>query len=109
MAVLGSLFAVSGSYDRLTNMGSFGNLIFYALNSFGLLYARKRLPTPVGHRMLPLWIPIIFLLATTAILLSVAVTGPREIIVAMIVLALGIPIYMGLRWRYRSTTLSLKR
>ncbi len=102
LAALGSLFAVFGSYDRLTNMSSFAYLLFYALNAFGLLYAGKRLPARAGHAGLPLWIPLIFLLATTAILLTVVVSGLREIIVALTVLGLGIPVYVGLRWRYWS-------
>jgi APA family basic amino acid/polyamine antiporter len=100
LAALGTLFAVFGSYDRLTNMSSFGYLVFYALNAFGLLYAGKRLPARAGHSRLPLWIPLAFLLGTTAILVTVAASGLREIIVALTVLAVGIPVYIGLRWRY---------
>jgi APA family basic amino acid/polyamine antiporter len=102
LAALGGLFAVFGSYDRLMNTSSFAYLLFYALNAFGLLYAGKRLPARAGHPRLPLWIPLIFLLATTAILLTDVVSGLLEIIVALIVLRLGIPVYVGLRWRYWS-------
>jgi hypothetical protein len=80
----------------------FAYLLFYALNAFGLLYAGKRLPARAGHPGLPLWIPLIYLLATTAILLAVIVSGLREIIVTLTVLGIGIPIYVGLRWRYWS-------
>jgi amino acid transporter len=103
MAVLGSLFAVFGSYDRLTNISSFGYLLFHALNAFGLLHARKRLPARAGHSGLPLWIPLAFLLGTTAILLTVVASGLREIIVALTVSAVGVPVYIGLRWRYLSS------
>ena len=103
MATFGILFAVFGSYDRLTNISSFGYLLFYALNAFGLLYARKRLPPRAGNSALPLWIPVAFLLGTTAILVIVVASGLREIIVALIVLAVGIPVYIGLRWRYWSS------
>jgi basic amino acid/polyamine antiporter, APA family len=102
LAALGSLFAVFGSYDRLTNMSSFAYLLFYALNAFGLLYAGKRLPARAGHPGLPLWIPLTLLLATTAILLTVVVSGLLEVIVALTVLGIGIPVYVGLRWRYWS-------
>jgi basic amino acid/polyamine antiporter, APA family len=101
MATLGSLFAVFGSYDRLTNMSSFGYLLFYALNAFGLLFAGKGLPTPTGHPRLPRWIPITFLIATTVTLAAVLVHGLGEITVALAVLALGLPAYFGLRWRPR--------
>jgi len=47
LAVLGTLFAVFGSCDRLKNMSNFGYLLFYA-----------------GHSELPRWIPLTFLLAT---------------------------------------------
>jgi ABC-type branched-subunit amino acid transport system permease subunit len=97
------LFAVFGSYDRLTNISSFGYLLFYALNAFGLLYAGKRLPARAGHSGVPLWIPLAFLLGTTAILVTVVARGLREIIVALTILALGIPVYIGLRWRYWSS------
>ena len=100
MAALGTLFAVFGSYDRLTNVSSFGYLLFYALNAFGLLYARKRLPARPGHAGLPLWIPLAFLLGTTAVLVTVVASGLREIVVALTVLAVGIPVYIGLRWWY---------
>jgi amino acid transporter len=103
MAALGILCALFGSYDRLTNISSFGYLLFYALNAFGLLCARKRLPARAGHSGLPLWIPLAFLLATTAILVIVVASGLREIIVALTVLAVGIPVYIGLRWRYWSS------
>jgi APA family basic amino acid/polyamine antiporter len=103
LAALGTLFAILGSYDRLTNMSSFGYLLFYALNAFGLLYAGKRLPARVGHSGLPLWIPLGFLLGTAAILVTVAASGLREIFVALTVLAAGIPVYVGLRWRYSSS------
>ena len=99
MAVLGSLFAVFGSYDRLTNMTSFAYLVFYALNACGLLFAGKRLPPPAGHRPLPLWIPSTFLLATIGILATVVVRGLGEITMTLGVLALGLPVYIGLRWR----------
>jgi len=102
LAALGTLFAVFGSYDRLTNISSFGYLLFYALNAFGLLYARKRLPARAGYSGLPLWIPLVFLLGTTAIVLTVVVSGLREILVALTVLGLGIPVYIGLRWWYGS-------
>ena len=103
LAALGTLFAVFGSYDRLTNMSSFGYLLFYALNAFGLLYAGKRLPARAGDSRLRPWIPLVFLLGTTAILVTVAASGLREIFVALIVLAAGIPVYIGLRWRYWSS------
>ena len=48
-------------------------------------------------------IPVAFLLGTTAILVTVVASGLREIIVALIVLAVGIPVYIGLRWRYWSS------
>jgi APA family basic amino acid/polyamine antiporter len=102
LAALGTLFAVFGSYDRLSNISSFGYLLFYALNAFGLLYAGKRLPSRPGNSGLSLWIPLTFLLATTAILITVVMSGLREIIVALTVLAAGIPVYIGLRWRYWS-------
>ena len=103
MAALGSLFAVFGSYDRLTNISSFGYLLFYALNTFGLLYARKRLPARVGYAGLPVWIPLVFLLGTTAVLVAVLASGLREIIMALTVLAAGIPVYISVRWWYWSS------
>lgn len=99
LATLGSLFAVFGSYDRLTNISSFSYLLFYALNAFGLLFAGKRLPAPAGHRPLPVLIPITFLLATTGILVTVVVRGLGEVTMALAVLGFGLPVYLGLRWR----------
>jgi APA family basic amino acid/polyamine antiporter len=99
MAVLAALFAVFGTYDRLANMSSFGYLLFYALTTFGFLLARKRLPRPTVHRIIPTWVAAAFLVATTVILLFVVSSGSTEILVALIVLALGAPCYLALRWK----------
>jgi APA family basic amino acid/polyamine antiporter len=99
MAVLAALFAVFGTYDRLANMSSFGYLLFYALTTFGFLLARDRLPRPAVYRSVPTWIAAAFFVATTVILLFVVASGSAEILVALIVLALGAPFYLAFRWR----------
>ncbi len=37
VALVGALLAVVGSYDRLSSMATFGNLLFFALNAGGLI------------------------------------------------------------------------
>jgi len=70
-------------------------------DAFGLRMQANACPHGPDSPGLPLWIPLIFLLATTAILLTVVVSGLRR---SRGVDRLGsrIPVYVGLRWRYWS-------
>lgn len=99
MAGIAALFAMFGNYDRLTNMTSFGYILFYALTTYGYLRARRRWPARSGSRLVQLWIPRAFLAATAAILTVVIARGPQEIAFSIGLLGLGVPVYLFMRRR----------
>ena len=103
LAAVGSLLAVLGNYDRLTNMAVFGNLTFYALNAFGLLrwLYRGRPGAAARSRLAMAWIPFLFLTGTICLLAALIVRGAGETITAAAMILAGIPVYFLMRLRRR--------
>src|SRR5262249_10935328 len=99
MALLAAPFPAFGTHVRLANMSSFGYLLFYALTTLGFPVARERLRRPTVCRSVPTWIAATFSGSTTLILLFVISCGSAEILIALTVLALGVPCYLALRWK----------
>jgi APA family basic amino acid/polyamine antiporter len=103
LAVVGAALAVLGSYDRLTNMAAFGNVLFYALNAFGLLWWRRReserRSQRIGSRA---WIPAVFCAGMVALVIALVVRGNVEIIAAIALLIIGLPVYALMRGRRKA-------
>jgi len=97
-AALATVFAVVGTYDRLTNMTTLGYLVFFALTTIGLLSVQRT--TESAARSKAFWpttiIATLFLLGTgTLIAVSVA-RGSPEVLTAVALMAIGIPIFAAL-------------
>jgi basic amino acid/polyamine antiporter, APA family len=94
-AALATLFAVVGTYDRLTNMTTFGYLVFYALTTIGLLWVRRT--TPSAARGKAFWstttIATLFLLGTGTLIAASVARGSPEVLTAVALIASGIPIF----------------
>ena len=99
-ACVGATFAVLGSYDRLTNMAAFGNVLFYALNAVGLLWWRRREPEH-GKHVHPRgrWIPVAFLAGMLWLLITLIVRGSVEILAALALMGAGLPVFAYMRYR----------
>jgi len=96
VALIGALLAVVGSYDRLSSMATFGNLLFFALNAWGLIR------WPVGkessiRRGIRGYLPWIFLLGSVWLLVTVVARGSVETIWALVLISAGLPVYLGIR------------
>jgi APA family basic amino acid/polyamine antiporter len=103
-AAWASLLALSGSYDTLTDAVIFSSWLFYGLVTASLFVFRKKMPdTPRPYRAFgyPL-VPMIFLIATAALLINTFVAAPREAIRGVALLAAGLPFYWY--WSRRSET-----
>jgi APA family basic amino acid/polyamine antiporter len=90
-----SLLAVSGTYDTLTDSVIFASWLFYGLVAGALFVFRRTLrDTPRAYRApgYP-FIPIIFLLATVALLINTFVATPRQALQGVATLILGLPFY----------------
>jgi APA family basic amino acid/polyamine antiporter len=94
-AAWGSVLALSGSYDTLTDSVVFASWLFYGLSTASLFVFRQKLPDlPRPYRALgyPI-VPSIFLLVTAALLVNTFIAAPRQALQGAAVLLLGIPFY----------------
>jgi basic amino acid/polyamine antiporter, APA family len=94
-AIWASVLALSGSYDTLTDSVIFASWLFYGLTTASLFVFRKRMPdTPRPYRAFGYpGVPLIFLLATAALLINTFVAAPREALRGVALLAAGLPFY----------------
>lgn len=101
-AAWGSVLAISGTYDSLTDSVIFASWLFYGLSTAALFVFRKTLPdTPRPYRALGYpWVPVIFLCVTLALLLNTFAAAPRQALQGIAVLAAGLPFYWY--WSRRS-------
>ena len=94
-AAWGSVLAISGTYDSLTDSVIFASWLFYGLSTAALFVFRKTMPdTPRPYRALgyPV-VPVIFLCVTAALLINTFVAAPRQALQGVAVLIAGLPFY----------------
>jgi APA family basic amino acid/polyamine antiporter len=94
-AVWGSVLALSGSYDALTDSVIFVSWAFYGLSMASLFVFRRTLPDlPRPYRALgyPV-VPLLFLVVTAALLVNTFNAAPREALRGVVVLLAGLPFY----------------
>jgi APA family basic amino acid/polyamine antiporter len=94
-AAWGSVLAMSGSYDTLTDSVVFVLWAFYGLSIASLFVFRRTMPDlPRPYRALgyPI-IPLIFLLVTCALLINTFIAAPRQAFQGVAILIAGLPFY----------------
>jgi APA family basic amino acid/polyamine antiporter len=93
--VWASVLALSGSFDQLTNYVVFGSWIFYGLTTASVFVFRRRMPD--AARPYRAWgypvVPVVFLLVTGALLVNTLVYTPKEAVIGLVLIALGLPVY----------------
>jgi APA family basic amino acid/polyamine antiporter len=99
LASVGSILAVLGGYDRLANMAAFGYVLFYALNAMGLLWWRHRQRGMVASAPGRRWIAALFLAGMLWLLVTITMRGSFEIVAALLLMALGFPVFAYMRHR----------
>ncbi|HLZ99775.1 MAG TPA: amino acid permease [Steroidobacteraceae bacterium] len=101
-AAWGSVLALSGSYDALTDSVIFVSWVFYGLSISSLFIFRRTMPDAVrpyralGYPM----VPMIFLFVTVALLVNTFIAAPRQAFEGVAVLLAGLPFYW---WWSRQT------
>ncbi len=91
----GSVLAVSGTYDTLTDSVVFVSWVFYGLSIASLFIFRRTMPQAARpYRALgyPV-VPSMFLIVTVALLLNTFVAAPRQALQGVAVLLAGLPFY----------------
>jgi APA family basic amino acid/polyamine antiporter len=101
-AGFGAVLAAMGSYDRLTNMATFGTLLFFGLNALGFLrwryFGPARPARPAQGRQLPAVIPLAFLFGILYLIVTLILRGSVEVIAALALLAMGVPVFLLTRF-----------
>ena len=86
---------LSGWYDDLYNFVIFGSWILYLLSTLSVFVLRKKRPTLVRpYRVIgyPI-VPVLFVFVAGVLLISTIQTRPRESLMGLGFMALGIPFY----------------
>ncbi|HEX8136859.1 MAG TPA: amino acid permease [Pyrinomonadaceae bacterium] len=90
-----SVLALSGSFDTLTDYVIFGSWIFYGLVTASVFIFRRKMPN--AERPYRAWgypvVPVIFLLVTAWLLVNTLWTTPRQALIGLGLIALGLPVY----------------
>lgn len=101
-AVLAIIYAISGSFDMLTNISVFAIWMFLLLGIVGVFVLRKKYPELTkkeGQYKVPLYpvLPLIGVVGAGYILLNTLITSTSNALVGIAVVAIGIPVYIYLK------------
>ena len=104
--VLGVLFAVTGTFDQLTNLATLLYVLFWGLSGAALLALRRKLPDAPRPFRVPVYplVPLVFTLVMAGILVSTFIESPAGAVAAFGLLALGLPLYPYFRRRTRAAS-----
>jgi APA family basic amino acid/polyamine antiporter len=89
------VLALSGSFDTLTDYVVFGSWIFYGLTTASVFVFRRRMPN--AARPYRAWgypvVPLVFLLVTGWLLVNTLIYTPKQAVIGLCLIALGLPVY----------------
>ena len=90
-----SLLALSGSYEQLFTYVMFASTLLHAVGALGVFRLRRLRPdVPRPYRV---WaypiVPLVYIGASSALVLNTLIERPRESIAGLAFLALGLPVY----------------
>jgi APA family basic amino acid/polyamine antiporter len=105
-AVWASVLALSGTFDTLTDSVIFASWLFYGLATATVFVFRRTMPE--AERPYRVWgypyVPLLFLVVTAGMLISALVATPRQAMIGLVTMALGVPFY--LYWARRAPPVS---
>jgi basic amino acid/polyamine antiporter, APA family len=103
LAAWACLLVLSGRYDQLYTYVIFASAILYGMATASVIVLRFRRPDlPRPYRVLgyPL-VPIAFVLGIACLIVSTLRSSPRESILGLLLISLGLPFYF--HWKKRSS------
>ena len=93
--VWASILALSGSFDTLTDYVIFGSWIFYGLTTSAVFVFRRTMPD--AERPYRAWgypvVPVLFLLVTAGLLVYTLIATPKQALIGIGLISLGLPVY----------------
>jgi APA family basic amino acid/polyamine antiporter len=102
LSLWSSVVVLSGWYDDLYNFVIFGSWILYLMTTFSVFVLRRKRPDlvrpyrTVGYPI----VPVLFILVAAFLLVSTFQTRPRESLMGLFLMALGVPFYYY--WKKRA-------
>ncbi|MEW6456601.1 MAG: amino acid permease [Acidobacteriota bacterium] len=90
-----SVLVLSGSYEQLLTYVIFTSFLFYGMSSFGVILLRRKRPDL--KREYKTWgypyTPVVFILFSAALVLNTIASNPRDSLIGIFIMFLGIPAY----------------
>jgi len=99
LGALSAVLVLSGKYDDLFNLVIFASWILYGMTAAAVLVLRKKQPgldRPYRTIGYPL-VPVLFIIGAIVLIVSTAIDRPRESIMGIGLIGLGLPFYF--RWK----------
>ncbi len=96
LASWSALLALSGTYEQLFTYVIFASNLLHVIGAFGVFRLRRRrpdLPRPYRVWGYPV-VPIVFIVASGAVVLNTLVERPKESLAGLGLLALGVPFFI---------------
>lgn len=106
LSLWSSVVILSGWFDDLYNFVIFGSWILYLMTAVSVFVLRRKQPNlerPYRVLMYPL-VPVLFIGVASLLLLSTLQTRPRESLMGLFLMGLGVPFYFY--WKRRSRVLN---
>lgn len=108
LAIWGSLLAVTGTFDQLTDMAVMSYALFWIPVSLAVIVLRRKLPQAPRPFRVPGYpfVPLLFALVMLAIIISALISVPRECIATLVLILLALPLYPLFRRRAAAASVS---
>ena len=101
IAATSALILLSGRYEELFTCVIFSSWILYGMTGFSVIVLRRKHPEiPRAYRVpgYP-WLPVLFTATAGVLLYATLLRSPRESLIGLVIIALGIPFYLRQRKR----------
>ena len=101
LSIWAALLVLSGRFEQLFTYVIFSSWILYAMTAAAVLVLRRKQPgLPRPYRTLGYpWVPIIFVLVAFTLIVSTLIDSPRESLMGIGLILLGVPFYFY--WKKR--------
>jgi APA family basic amino acid/polyamine antiporter len=101
LSIWAALLVLSGRFEQLFTYVIFSSWILYAMTAAAVLVLRRKQPNlPRPYRTLGYpWVPIIFVLVAFTLIVSTLIDSPRESLMGIGLILLGVPFYFY--WKKR--------
>ena len=98
-AGIGCLYALSGSWELLSNVTTFAVWVFYIMTFFGVIILRKKKPDMERPYSVPLYpiLPLIAIVGGLYVVISTLLNQTSLAILSIALTVIGLPIYFTMK------------